>query len=279
MTFRIPPATHGLLPQLHAEWKAHGWDLANLDTFTMSDVPPSGSDGGGQGGAGGQGGTPASSPPAPAPANPPAPAAGQPPAQPDLSGLQAALDAATGTARTEALQPLMAAIGVDTPEALQAWVTDRQAEVDAGKDEATRAREAAERDAAEARAQAAQSAADARDARIDAALAAAQAPADNWTDLRRIIDVPADGDQAAISAAVDAVKAKYPALFAATGTPGTPPPAPHTPPARPGQPTPPASGVDAGRERAKAAKAARQSATKDDLLASFAPKPSPFAAN
>jgi len=269
---RTPPATHGLLDQTRAVWEARGWDPAILDLFTMSD--PSAGGGGDPGGAGGQGGgtTPPSSPPAPTPANP------VPPAGPDLGALQTALDTAATSGRNEALQPLMAAIGVDTPEALQEWVTARHQEIEAGKDEATRAREAAEREAAEARAQAAQAQADARDARIDAALAAAQAPADNWADLRRIIDVPADGDQTAITAAVEAVKAKYPALFAA-GTPGTPPPTPSTPPARPGQPTPPASGVEAGRERARAARQARQTATKDDLLTQFGPKPSPFTAN
>lgn len=257
-------ATHGLLDQLRADWAARGWDPADLDQFRMEQDPPT---------------PPPPTPPAPPAPTPPAPPAPTPPAPPapaagDLGQLQAALDQASSSGRTEALQPLMTAIGVNTPDELQAWITARHAEIEAGKDEATRNLEAAQREAAEARAQAAQAAADARDARIDAALAIAGAPADNVTDLRRLIDVPADGDTTAITTAVDAVKAKYPALF--TATTGAPP-APHSVPPRPAPPGGPVSPLEAGRERAKAAKAARPGATRDDLISQFTPKSSPLA--
>ena len=263
-----PPATHGLLDQLLADWNARGWDPAVLDTFTMSVTPPA------------DGGTsnpnPGNPDPMPQPAPSPQPAPNPNPAPPagDLSGLQDALDQAAASGQSAALQPLMAAIGVDSPEALQQWVTERHQEIEAGKDEATRLREAAERDAAEARAQAAQAQADARTARVDAALAIAGAPGDNVDDLRRLIDVPADADRDTITAAVDAVKAKYPALFTA---PAQTPPAPHSVPPRPGQQTPPPSGVEAGRERARAARQSRQAATKDDLIQQFTNQSSPLA--
>lgn len=258
---RPAPATHGLLDRMRADFAARGWDPAALDAFRMEQDPPA----------------PQPTPPAPTPPTPPAPAPPAPTSAPggDLGALQTAIDDAASSGRTEALQPLMQAIGVDTPEALQEWVTARHAEIEAGKDEATRAREAAEREAAEARAQAAQATADARDARIDAALAIAGAPAENVTDLRRLVDVPADGDTAAITAAVEAVKTKYPALFG-PGAP-TPPAPPHSVPPRPPGPTPPATGFDAGKERARKAREARQSATREDLIAQFSPKSSPLA--
>jgi hypothetical protein len=215
-------------------------------------------------------------PPAPPAPTPPAPPAPTPPAPTgDLDALQAALDESARTGATSALQPLMTAIGVDSAEALQEWITARHAEIEAGKDEQTRAREAAERDAADARAQAIQAQADARDARIDAALAVAGAPGDNVTDLRRLVDVAADADSAAITAAVEAVKTKYPALFTPGAPSPTPPAPPHRPPTPPA-PTPPGDPLAAGRERAKAAAASRTGATKEDLLNQFTPQRSPL---
>lgn len=214
---------------------------------------------------------PAPTPPPTPPTPPPTPPT--PPPSPDLVALQAELDRAKAGGSSEALAPLMTAIGVETPQALQEWVTARQAELDAGKDEATRLREAAQREAAEARAQAAQAAADARSARLEAAFARAGAPDANIADLVRLIDVPADADAAAITTAVEAVKVKYPAMFAATGAPPAPPGRPPTPP-----PAPPASDpFAAGKERAAKTAASRQGATKEDLLSSNRQQPSPLA--
>jgi hypothetical protein len=92
--------------------------------------------------------------------------------------------------------------------------------------------------------------------------------------------VKVDGDVTAESAkkAAEALKAKpaFASLFTATD-PGQPPPNPNLPPP-PGPPSP-SDPLEAGRQRAKTAAAARQGATKEDLLKDFAPPVSPFANN
>lgn len=211
-------------------------------------------------------------PPPPDPANPP-------PAAPDLNGLQAALDAAKTEGEKAALQTAVKALGFDKLEDAQTWVTDKRNAELAAMDEVQRREKVAEdREKAAAEREAA-AAVKAQRADIRAALLDAGAPKELVGDLVDIIKVPAEADEAAIKAAVDAKKAAAPAFFAASTTPPPPPgtPAPSglpggTPP--PG--TPPGDPLEAGKQRAAAVKASRGGATAKDLINSFTPQPSPL---
>lgn len=217
--------------------------------------------------------------PAPTPPNPqPTPAPTPDPNAPDLTALQGALNAAKVSGSTEALQPLMQAVGVATPEALQEWITAAHAAQQAQLSETQRReQELAQREAAAATAAAA-AATETRNSRVLSQLLLDGAPAANARDLIPLVTLPAgDITDEQLVAAVTATKEKFPALF----TPGAPAPTPPAPSSRaPGapQPTPtPANDpLAAGRERAKKMAARHQGATKDDLINDFTPGRSPL---
>lgn len=218
--------------------------------------------------------------PAPQPAAPaPQPAPTPDPNTPDLSALQHALDAAKTTGTTEALQPLMSAVGVTTPQALQEWITAAHAAQQAQlSDQQRREQELAQREAAAAAA-AETAATTIRNSRVLARLLLDGAPATNAQDLTPLVTLPAgDVTDEQIVAAVAATKEKFPGLF----TPAAPAPTPPAPSSRaPQAPNPtPAPANDpfaSGKERAKKAAADRQGATKDDLLNAYRNQPSPLA--
>lgn len=186
-------------------------------------------------------------PAAPAPvATPSAPAAAAP--APDLGALQTIIDGAKAEGQTAATGEVLKALGFDKLEDAQAFVTAKRQADDATKSADQLARETAEREAAGARAEAAQARAEARAARIEAALTGAGAPAGSVADLSKLIDVAADADGAAIAAAAEALKAKYPAMF----DPAAAPPAPSSVPGKPPTPAASKTGYEAGRERGKA---------------------------
>lgn len=212
----------------------------------------------------------------PAPPAPPAAPAPPPPApddrrfsQDDMTRTAAAeKDQGRRAGRREVLEPIAKALGVDNVDDLDpaqlanlaaaAQTAQRERETEAER----KAREADERAAAETRRA---DAAEARllDARRDAALTSAGIvlpadPAERIAALqqaRGLLSVSPDADDAAVLAAVESLRGRFPGLFSAHGTP----PAPGTPPPPPGQPTgtPPrqqASGdaFSKGAERAKA---------------------------
>lgn len=223
---------------------------------------------------------PAPQPPAPpAPPTPPAPPAPDPNA-PDLTALQTAIDAAKANGSTEALQPLMALVGAATPEALQEWVTTAHTAQRAQLSDLERREQDATAREAAAVAREAEAARVLLNTRIQSALIIAGAPVETAPDLIALVAVASDADDAAIAAAVDATKTKFAGLF----TPGATPPTPPGPPApssrAPGAPPPtppgPTDPLAAGRERAKKAAAARQGATKEDLINQFTPGRSPL---
>lgn len=219
---------------------------------------------------------PASTPPAPTPPapTPPAPT----PDGPDLTGLQQALNTAKASGSTEALQPLMAAVGVATPEALQEWITtahtERQARL---TEDQRRVQELEQREAAAATA-AAEAARVQRDARVLTGLLTAGAPAGQASDLIPLVTLPSgDVTDEQLAAAIDAAKVKFPTLFTAAPTPPTPPaPSSRAPNAPAPTPPPPGDPLAAGRDRAKKAAALRQGATKEDLINDFTPGRSPL---
>lgn len=216
----------------------------------------------------------------PPPGTPPGSPPGTPPtAHPDLSGLQAALDAAKTEGERAALQTAVKALGFEKLEDAQKWVDEKRAADLAAMDEVQRREKAAEDREKAANEREAAANAKAQRADIRAALLDAGAPKELVGDLVDIIKVPADADEAAIKAAVEAKKAAAPAFFAAAGTP---PPA--NPPAPSGLPggtpppgTPPADPLEAGKQRAAAIKAGRAGATQKDLIDQFTPRPSPLA--
>jgi hypothetical protein len=164
---------------------------------------------------------------------------------PDLGALQAALDQAKASGTTEASQALLGALGFDRVEDAQAWVKAKRDEEAASltemerreRDAEERERRAAEREAAAATA--------ARTSAVKDALRDAGAPREHVADLVALVAVDGEADEAGITAAVEAVKAKFPALF---GVPGT---APSSNPS--GQPAAQGtkSGLEAGREQAR----------------------------
>lgn len=193
--------------------------------------------------------------------NPPPPAgAGTPPAPgapggaggqgtqpaPDLNGLQRVIDDAKRTGTTEATASVLTALGFESIEAAQSWVTAKRDEENAALSEVERReRAAAER---EQQAQDRESAATERErtALIRAALVEANAPRDGAADLVALVHVEGDVTDESVAAAVEKVKAKFPQLFATSGTAPSTTSGAH-PPAQ--QTT--TSGLEAGRERAR----------------------------
>lgn len=211
---------------------------------------------------------PEPTPPTPPPAPAPAPA-------PDLTALQAAIDQAKTGGATEATTSLLKALGFDKLEDAQAWVTAKRADETAQLTEVERReREAEERERA-AQAREAEAATLINRGVIRNALQAAGVDAANLDDAEGLVQIAGDVTAQSATTAIEALKAKpaFASLFTATPTP-TPPPGP-TPPTPP-TPTP-TDAETKGRERAKTAAKNRAGATREDLLASFAPQPSPFA--
>lgn len=209
---------------------------------------------GGGGGAGGEGGTGAgdgtTSGGAGGGAGPPSASA-----TPDLVGLKAVIDEANRTGATTATTQVLQALGFDTLDAATAFVTkQREAEQAAMSEAERREAEAAKREAA-----AQKKSDDAAKATLHAQVVshlviAGVAPA-NAGDLVGLVSVQAGADDAAVKTAVEATKAKFPALFtAAAGVPapsslvgGGPPATGHT-----------STGLAAGAKRAKEVRDARE---------------------
>jgi hypothetical protein len=217
--------------------------------------------------AGGDG--PNDPPATPPPAAPPAP----PAAAPDLAGLQKVIDDAKANGQTEATATVLQALGFEKLEDAQAFVTAKREADNAQLTEVERREQAAAaREAAAAQRE--QAAAEkARRADIRAALLTAGAPADNVADLVDLVKVPDEADDAAITAAVETVKTKFGALFAASTTPppATPPGPSSLPGGTPPPGTPPADPLEAGKRRAAAIKAGRVGSTQKDLIDAFSP--------
>lgn len=180
------------------------------------------------------------------PVVPPAPPAGP---QPDLAGLETALNAAKTEAQQQAQADMLKALGFDKRDDAIAWVKAKREEETAGLSELERReRTVAEREAAAALTEANANRI-ARDARVRAALVTAGAPGEHVGDLAKIVAVP-DGEvtDEQLTAAVEATKTKFPALF--TG-PAAPPAPSGNPAGSPPAPRPNQGGVDPARERAR----------------------------
>lgn len=221
-------------------------------------------------------------PPAPAAAPAPSPAdlaaRGQQPAAP---GPQPVIDRETGVAMTQdrfnkimtrqfeksrdaAYRELAESLGLpydpktfdpesfkstlkEGQDARQQVLTDeekRSAELEA-REQAIAAREAATRQVEEA------AAARDRDSKIRAALVSRGATGDDLEDAVALVRLDADADDAAITAAADALKERRGVLFGATPAPQTLPPAPSGAPAGGNAPRQPTPGKDAINEAAR----------------------------
>jgi hypothetical protein len=162
--------------------------------------------------AGGADGDPPPAPPAP-------PAPGQ---APDLDALQAALDGASRSAGSKATGELLTALGFSDLDAAQAFVKAARDREDAEKTELQKAQDALAR-AELAATQARTEAAAAQRARlIERALVAKGANPAHVERLTRLVDVPADADEAAVNAEVDKLAAEFSAVFSAAGAPPAP---------------------------------------------------------
>jgi hypothetical protein len=200
-----------------------------------------------------------------APAAPPPPATGQPAKtytaeehQAELSRIAAA---EASQAERRATAKLLADLGVEKIEDAQAILTARKAEDDKNLSDAEKAnRDATER---EAKAKKAEAAADAklRTAEIslglvNASIADPAVRADLATLVERELG-DKDATTEHVTAAIDAVKTRLPALFGAPAAPstGTPPPAGKPPAFDPGKPPPAGqpsqSTMDKGAARAR----------------------------
>jgi len=204
-------------------------------------------------------------PPTPTPAPTPTPTPTPAPAPPaDLAAIQAQIDAATASGSQAALQPLMDLVGAKTPAELQKWITDADAARKAAlTEEQRRTEELAERERTAATATATAGRA-IRNAMVQAALVTAGAPPLTSGEIVALVALPdGDVDAAAITAAVEATKVKFPALFG-TPAPGGLPPAPSG--GAPGAPRPAADQTDPmqrGKDRAAAVKEARPTQSLD----------------
>lgn len=168
---------------------------------------------------------------------------------PDLAGLQSALDAAKTEGERAALGTALKALGFDKLEDAQTWVKDKRDAETAKLSEVERREKAAEEREAQAQAREAAAAAKALRADISAALVEAGAPRQGVADLVDLVKVAADADEAAIKAAVEAKKTQFPSLF--TDAAATPPPPGGLPGGNPPAPRPSNGGVSTERERAR----------------------------
>lgn len=168
---------------------------------------------------------------------------------------QADLDRASADAKKAAAAELAEALGVPLAEAKKI-IADRRAADDAQKTEAQRATEAAQERERQADARERSAAARERAADLRSALVEAKVKGDRSANAAKLIlaDLADDADGAAIAAAVKKFAEDTPEWFGDAG----PPPPPGSDPAgrgpaggQGGQKT----GIEAGRERARAAKA------------------------
>lgn len=148
---------------------------------------------------------------------------------------QVDLDRAAGRARDEGRRSVAndvaADLGCTVDEAKTILDQVREAG-EAQKTEAQRAREAADTARADADAEKAAAAADRLAVKVERRLLAAGVPDTALTRATRMVTVPADADDTAIAAEIDALKTEIPALFTTPGTTSPPPPG-VTPPRQP----------------------------------------------
>lgn len=204
---------------------------------------------------------PAPTPPAPAPAPPATPPA--PPVedrsftQDQLTGI---VTRETAQARAAAQTALLQELGFDSADAAKAALQAAEAARQAQLSEAQRAQEAAATAAATAQQANATAQALGQQYQVDLALLRVGVIPDGTPEgdkkiagIRRLVNVPAGADAAAITAAVEQAKTLYPALFT-TGTPPVPPqpPAPGSDPkGRPPAPVVGDSAYERGMQRAQ----------------------------
>lgn len=170
--------------------------------------------------------------------------------EPDLAGLQSALDAAKTEGERAALGNALKALGFDKLEDAQAWVKNKREADKAKLTEVERREQAAEERERQAQARETAAAAKALRADISAALIEAGAPRTGVADLVDLVKVDAGADEAAIKAAVEAKKTQFPALF--TEAAAAPPPAPGgLPGGKPPAPPSPKGALSKGAERWK----------------------------
>lgn len=214
---------------------------------------------------------PAPTPPAPAPAPTP-PTLPAPPAddrtftQDQLTGI---VGRETAQARAAAQAALLQELGFENADAAKAALQAAEAARQAQLTEAQRAQEAATQAATQAQQERAQAAQLGQQYQVDLALLRVGIVPDGTPEgdervagIRRLVDVPAGADAAAIATAVGKAQTLYPALF----TPGTTPPVPPVPPAPNSDPAgrPPASKVgDSAYERGMARAKGRNGGAED----------------
>lgn len=156
-------------------------------------------------------------------------------------------------AERAAQRKLAESLGV-SPEEAKKIIDERKNADLAAMSEAERAKAEAE----QAKADAERALADARTLRhtalVERVLGTAGAPADGVSDLVGLVKVDEGADEATVQAAVDAVKEKWPALFAASSAPVAPKPgAPSSVPlGTPPPPKPNEDSFDRGKQRADA---------------------------
>lgn len=162
---------------------------------------------------------------------------GDPDPEPDppRTFTQTDLDRAAGRARDEGRRStandFAADLGCTVDEAKTILDQVREAG-EAQKTEAQRARDAADTARADADAEKAAAAADRLAVRVERRLLAAGVPDTALARATRMVTVPADADDTAIAAEIDALKTEIPALFTTTEAESAPPPG-VTPPRRP----------------------------------------------
>lgn len=197
----------------------------------------------------GTGGAPAGGPPAPAAPAAPAPRTFT---QDELNAIAAReKDSGKGAGRKERDTELATQLGVPV-EQLDAKLTEMREAADATKSDAVKAREAADREKAAAEAEKSSAASERHALRVERALLRAGVPADDadlLSDVVTLVRVDAAADDKALADAIEAVKGRHPAVFAAAPKAkpqfGTPPDV--RPPS--GRSGPPADGRDPQVER------------------------------
>ena len=175
---------------------------------------------------------------------------------------QADVDRAAREAKKAAETELAAALGCSIDEA-KTIIADRKAAQDAEKSDAQRAREAADAEKSDAAAEKAAAAAERRALRVERALLVVKVKDDRSANAARLVlaDLADEADEAAVTAAVEKFAKDTPEWFGDNA-----PPPPGSDPAGRG----PAgggggqkTGIEAGRERARLAREAREKAGGD----------------
>jgi hypothetical protein len=196
--------------------------------------------------------TPPATPPTPPapPATPPVPPSPAPPADPPPPTAADTKKIASDAAK-EARAKLLADLGVESEDELKTVVKSAKDAEEAAKDEATKAIEAAQRDAAAAKAKEAEAANTLRTARVELGLVRAGVKPERLEKSGLLVAtvIATDADEEAVKAAIETFKTDTPEWFGAgaaapapSGVPGQQPPA-----NQPG-----VNGIDTGAARAKA---------------------------